>query len=680
MLESPQAVSPDLEQLCVNVVRVLSMDAVQKANSGHPGAPMGLAPLGYLLFTKHLRHNPANPGWPDRDRFVLSPGHASMLLYSLLHLTGYDLPLEELESFRQWGSRTPGHPEVGHTPGVETTTGPLGQGVTNSVGMAIAERWLAAHYNRPGHDVVGHHTWAICSDGDLMEGISHEAAAMAAHQRLGRLIWMFDDNRITIEGSTDLARSMSQADRFRAYGWHVQTVEDGTDLQALDVVMEAAKLEGDRPSFISVRTRIAEGSPNKVGHHSTHGAALGEDEVTAAKENLSYPSPEPFHIPAEALEVWRRAVDRGARQEAEWAERWAAYEGKHAELAREFGDAVAGRLPDDWDAEIPDLASSDAPDATRSSSGKVLQGLAARIPGLIGGSADLGSSNKTDIEGADSLLAESPEGRVIHFGVREHGMGAIMNGMALHGGVRPFGGTFLIFSDYMRPSIRLAAIMGLPVVYVFTHDSIGLGEDGPTHQPVEHLMSLRAIPNLMDLRPADAAETVEAWRSAMERTDGPAFLSLTRQKVPALQREAGTPSDLAKGAYVLAEASGGAPELVLIGSGSETQLAVEARAVLEQEGVPTRVVSMPSWYLFQRQTPAYREEVLAPSAVRVAVEAGSTLGWSRWVGDSGGAVGVERFGASAPWQTIYAELGISAEAVATMARSLLKKSRQESLA
>ncbi len=680
MLESPRAVSPELEQLCVNVVRVLSMDAVQKANSGHPGAPMGLAPLGYLLFTKHLRHNPANPAWPDRDRFVLSPGHASMLLYSLLHLTGYDLPLEELESFRQWGSRTPGHPEVGHTPGVETTTGPLGQGVTNSVGMAIAERWLAAHYNRPGHDVVGHHTWAICSDGDLMEGISHEAAAMAGHQRLGRLIWIFDDNRITIEGSTDLACSTSQADRFRAYGWHVQTVEDGTDLQALDAAMEAAKLEADRPSFISVRTRIAEGSPNKVGHHSTHGAALGEDEVTAAKENLGYPSPEAFHIPAEALEVWRRAADRGARQEAEWAERWAAYEGEHPELASEFGDAVAGRLPDDWDAEIPDLASSDAPDATRSSSGKVLQGLAARIPGLIGGSADLGSSNMTDIEGADSLLSGSPEGRVIHFGVREHGMGAIMNGMALHGGVRPFGGTFLIFSDYMRPSIRLAAIMGLPVVYVFTHDSIGLGEDGPTHQPVEHLMSLRAIPNLMDLRPADAAETVEAWRSAMERTDGPAFLSLTRQKVPALQREAGPPSDLAKGAYVLAEASGGAPELVLIGSGSETQLAVEARAVLEREGVPTRVVSMPSWYLFQRQTPAYREGVLAPSAVRVAVEAGSTLGWSRWVGDSGGAVGVERFGASAPWQTIYAELGISAEAVATMARSLLKKSRQESLA
>lgn len=677
MLDSAKEVSPELDRLCVNVVRVLSMDAVQKANSGHPGAPMGLAPLGYLLFTRHLRHNPANPGWLDRDRFVLSPGHASMLLYSLLHLTGYDLPLEELADFRQWGSRTPGHPEAGHTPGVETTTGPLGQGIANSVGMAMAERWLATRYNRPGHDVVGHHTWAICSDGDLMEGISHETAAIAGHQKLGRLIWLFDDNRITIEGSTDLACSTNQADRFRSYGWHVQTVDDGTDLRALNEAIEAAKQEEGRPSFISVRTRIAEGSPNKVGHHSTHGAALGEEEVAAAKENLGYPSTEPFHIPDEALEVWRRATVNGARQEGEWAERWAAYEGAHPDLAAELEGAMAGRLPVGWDAEIPDLDGE--ADATRSSSGKVLQGLAAGIPGLIGGSADLGPSNKTDIVGADPLLPESPDGRVIHFGVREHAMGAIMNGMALHGGVRPFGGTFLIFSDYMRPSIRLAAMMGLPVVYVFTHDSIGLGEDGPTHQPVEQLMSLRAIPNLMDLRPADPAETVEAWRAAMARTDGPSFLSLTRQKVPALFRTGEAAECLAKGAYVLAEATGGTPDLVLIASGSEVQLAIEAREALESDGVPTRVVSMASWHLFRAQSQAYRDEVLTPTAVRVAVEAGSTHGWARWVGDAGGAVGIDHFGASAPSPTLYAEFGITAENVAGMARNLLEKNRQESL-
>ena len=678
MLESSTEVGPELDQLCVNVVRVLSMDAVQKANCGHPGAPMGLAPLGYVLFTRHLWHNPGNPGWMDRDRFILSPGHASMLLYSLLHLTGYDLPLEELADFRQWGSRTPGHHEAGHTPGVETTTGPLGQGIANSVGMALTERWLAARYNRPGHDIVGHHTWAICSDGDLMEGISHEVAAFAGHQRLGRLIWLFDDNRITIEGSTDLACSTNQADRFRSYGWHVQTVDDGTDLEALNGAMEAAKKEHGRPSFISVSTRIAEGSPNKVGHHSTHGAALGEDEVAATKENLGYPSTEPFHIPDEALEVWRRAIASGARQEGEWAERWAAYEGAHPDLAAELEGAMAGRLPVGWDDEIPNLDGE--ADATRSSSGKVLQGLAAGVPGLIGGSADLGPSNKTDIVGADPLLPESPDGRVIHFGVREHAMAAIMNGMALHGGVRPFGGTFLIFSDYMRPSIRLAAMMGLPVIYVFTHDSIGLGEDGPTHQPVEHLMSLRAIPNLMDLRPADPAETVEAWRAAMARTDGPSFLSLTRQKVPALVRTGDAAECLAKGAYILAEATGGTPDLVLIASGSEVQLAVEARDALESDGVPTRVVSMASWHLFCAQSQAYRDEVLTSTAVRVAVEAGSTHGWARWVGDNGGAVGIDHFGASAPSPTLYAEFDITAEKVAGTARSLLEKHRHESLA
>ena len=662
MFESPTGVGPELDQLCVDVVRVLSMDAIQKANSGHPGAPMGLAPLGYVLFTKHLRHNPANPAWLDRDRFVLSPGHASMLLYSLLHLTGYDLSLDDLVDFRQWGSRTPGHPEAGHTPGVETTTGPLGQGIANSVGMALAERWLAARYNRPGQDVMGHHTWAICSDGDLMEGISHEAATLAGHQRLGRLIWMFDDNRITIEGGTDLTNSTSQADRFRSYGWHVQTVDDGTDLQALDEAIEGAKQEEGRPSFISVRTRIAEGSPNKVGHQSSHGSPLGEEEVAAAKTNLGYPSTEPFHVPDEALEVWRGTATRGAVQESDWSERWAAYEGAHPELAAELSDAMAGRLPEGWDSEIPDLAGE--ADATRSSSGKVLQGLATRVPGLIGGSADLGPSNKTDIAGAEPLLPGSPDGRVIHFGIREHAMGAIMNGMALHGGVRPFGGTFLIFSDYMRPSIRLAAMMGLPVVYVFTHDSIGLGEDGPTHQPVEQLMALRAIPNLLDLRPADPEETVEAWRAAMARTGGPSFLSLTRQKVPALARTGAGAKDLAKGAYILADAAGGTPDLVLIASGSEVQLAVEAREALEADGILTRIVSMPSWRLFEEQSQSYRDEVLTRTAVRVSVEAGSTQGWGRWVGDRGRSIGIDRFGASAPWQTLYAEFGITADGVA----------------
>ena len=683
MPESPTGLSPELDRLCIDAVRVLSMDAVQRANSGHPGAPMALAPIGYLLWTRHLRHNPADPTWADRDRFVLSVGHASMLVYSLLHLTGYDLSMEEIVNFRQWGSLTPGHPELGRTPGVETTTGPLGQGVANSVGMALAERWLAARFNRAGHNVVDHYTYALCSDGDLMEGISHEVAALAGHQRLGKLIWIFDDNRITIEGGTDLSTSTDQATRFRGYQWHVQHVADGTDLVALDEALAAARADTDRPSLIVMTTRIAEGSPNKAGHHSTHGAPLGEDEISATKTNLAYPSHEPFHVDPDGLAAWRATADRGGELQAEWTTRFEAYRAEHPEAAEEFTRMMAGELATGWDAEIPDYESVDKADATRSWSGKVLQAVAAGVPNLIGGSADLGSSNKTDIDGGGDLSADHPDGRVIHFGVREHGMGGVLNGLALHGGIRPFGGTFLIFSDYMRPSIRLAALMGLPVTYVFTHDSIGLGEDGPTHQPIEHLMSLRSIPDLLDLRPADAAETAVAWRIAMERADGPTWLSLTRQGVPALDRTVlASAAGARRGAYVLAEASGiqgpgadgeAAPEVVLIASGSEVGLALEAKVILEAEGTATRVVSMPSWFLFEQQDRAYHDLVLPPGVrARVAVEAGSAFGWARWIGDAGAVVGIDHFGASAPAETLYERFGVTTENVVAAARSTLR--------
>ncbi len=650
------------------------MDAVQNANSGHPGTPMSLAPVGYELFTRHLRHNPANPDWLDRDRFVLSLGHASMLIYSLLHLTGYDLSLDDLVSFRQWGSKTPGHPEYGHTPGVETTTGPLGQGVANSVGMALAERWLAAHFNRPGHEIVDHHTYAFCSDGDVMEGVSHEAAAIAGHQRLGKLIWVFDDNRITIEGATDLSTSTDQAIRFEGYGWRVLRVSDGEDLEAVSAALETARAETDRPTLIILRTTIASGSPNMAGTAATHGAPLGDDEIAATKANLDYPSTEPFYLAPEAVEHWRRARERGARLEVDWHDRFAAYRDEYPELAERFVEMMSGRLPAGWDAELAALASSDKANATRGHSGDVIQAIAAAVPNFIGGSADLGGSNKTDIKGAESVLATTPGGRVFHFGVREHAMGAIMNGMALHGGVWPFGGTFLIFSDYMRPAIRLAAMMGLPVRYVFSHDSIGLGEDGPTHQPIEQLAALRAVPGLMDLRPADMAETVEAWRVAMERTDGPAFLSLTRQKVPVLDRQslAGA-RGLRRGAYVLAEASGGIPDAILIASGSEVAIALEARERLEAGGTATRVVSMPSWFLFAAQESEYQESVL-PSSVRarVSVEAGSSMGWARWLGPSGSAVAIDRFGASAPSNVLYEKFGFTADNVAATALQVIE--------
>lgn len=651
------------------------MDAVQAANSGHPGTPMALAPLGYQTWMNHLKHNPSNPDWLDRDRFVLSIGHASMLLYSLLYLTGYDVSLDDIKDFRQWGSKTPGHPEFRHTAGVETTTGPLGQGVANSVGMAMAERWLAARYNRPGHEIINHRTYTFCSDGDLMEGISHEAGALAGHHRLGKLIWVFDDNHITIDGDTDLSTSTDQLKRFESYGWHVQQIDGGEDLEAIGAALRAAEAETDRPSLIGLRTTIGFGSPNMAGSEKTHGAPLGADEIAATKRNLGYPSEEPFHVDAAALAHWRTASDRGARLEEEWNGRWAHYAEAHPELAAELQAIMAGGLPEGWQDALPRFDDVAKAEATRATSGKVLQAVSAAVPNMIGGSADLAGSNKTTINDADVFQPTTPSGRNLHYGIREHAMGGIMNGMALHGGIRPFGGTFLIFSDYMRPSIRLAGLMGLPVAYVFTHDSIGLGEDGPTHQPIEQLLGLRSIPNVMDLRPCDAAETSCAWEQCLERSDGPAFLSLTRQSVPILDRTALAPaSGLARGAYVLREAEAGEPDVILIATGSEVSIALEAADVLTAEGHAVRVVSMPSWHLFEAQDPGYREATL-PSSVRarVSVEAGTTLGWERWIGADGVAVGIDHFGASAPSDVLYQMFGVTTERVVDAARRSLGK-------
>jgi transketolase len=661
----------DTERLAVDAVRVLSMDAVQQANSGHPGTPMALAPAGYVLFHRHLRHNPGNPEWPDRDRFVLSVGHSSMLLYSLLHLSGYKVSEQDIRDFRQWGSATPGHPEVGHTPGVETTTGPLGQGVATSVGMALAERWLGARFNRPGHEIVDHFTYVLCSDGDMMEGISHEAAAIAGHQKLGKLIWVFDDNRITIEGDTDLSTATDHAKRFEAYGWHVVHVHDGNDLEAIDLALTEARNETSQPTLVIMRTVIGYGSPNKAGSEETHGAPLGADEITATKENLGYPSAEPFYVDPGAKEHWSGCARRGERFQEGWNAKFAIYRAKYPDEAAEYLQMLGRIRPDGWDAQVPDLTAPESPDATRNWSGKVLQGMAAGLPNLVGGSADLGPSNKTTISGAESLLPESPHGRVVHFGIREHAMAAVMNGMTLHGGIRPFGGTFLIFSDYMRPAIRLAALQGQPVTYVFTHDSIGLGEDGPTHQPIEQMATLRAIPNLLDLRPGDAAETEVAWRIAVERDNGPAFLALSRQKVPLVDRSAFASAEgIRKGGYVLADAPEGPPAAIILASGTELGLAMKARDRLLDEGIATRVVSLPSWYLFGQQTQDYRDEVLPPDVTnRVSVEAGTTFGWARWIGDKGHAIGIDRFGASAPAEVLFEKFGFTVDAVVAAIRA-----------
>ncbi len=661
---------PSLDERCVNTIRGLAMDAVEAAASGHPGAPMGLAPAGYVLWTRVLKHNPADPGWSDRDRFVLSGGHASALLYSLLHLCGYDLPLEELRRFRQWGSRTPGHPEYRHTPGVETTTGPLGQGIANAVGMAIAERHLAACFNRGAQKIVDHFTYVFCGDGDLMEGIAAEAASLAGHLGLGRLICLYDDNRVTIDGGTELAFTENVAQRFTAYGWQVLRVRDGNDLAAIDAAFTAARAQAAKPSLIICRTQIAYGSPNKQGSHEAHGAPLGAAEVRLTKARLNLPPEASFHIPEQVRTAFRRALDRGAKVQAAWERRCEAWCRKHADLAEAWRAALDGRLPPGWDAELPDFADA-KPMATRSAFGQALNAVAARLPTLMGGSADLTPSNNTAIKGARDFQKEAPEGRYLRFGVREHAMGGILSGMALHGGVRPYGGTFLVFADYMRASIRLAALMKLPVIYVFTHDSIAVGEDGPTHQPVEHLATLRAIPGLTVIRPADATETAAAWRLALERTDGPVALLLSRQNLPVIDRRRYPAAErLRHGAYILSEPDE-PPAAVLIATGSEVSVALKAQELLSARGVPVRVVSMPSWELFEQASRDYRDSVLPPGMLlRIAIEAGVALGWERYAQEG---IFMTGFGASAPGATVMEKFGFTAEHLAEKAAALLGK-------
>ena len=650
------------------------MDAVEAAQSGHPGTPMALAPAAYLLWSRFLRHNPADPDWPDRDRFVLSCGHASMLLYALLHLSGYDLPLEEIKAFRQWGSRTPGHPERGHTPGVETTTGPLGQGFANAVGMAIAERFLADHFNRPGHRVVDHRVWVFASDGDLMEGVASEAASLAGHLRLGRLAVIYDDNHITIDGDTALTFSEDVQRRFEAYGWHVVRAGDGNDLAAISAALDAARAETGRPTLVILRTFIADPAPTKRNSPEAHGAPLGADEVRRTKEIMGWPAEPAFFVPEDALAHWRQALDRGAALQSEWEERRKAYAAEHPELAAELQRWLSGELPEGWDRGLPVLTAGGGALATRQASGLALQAIATVVPNLVGGSADLGGSTGTTLKQGGSFGPTS-SGRQFHWGVREHGMAAILNGIAAHGGLRPFGSTFLVFSDYMKPAIRLSAIMRLPVIYIGTHDSIGVGEDGPTHQPVEHLAMLRAIPNLVVLRPADAAETVEAWRAAMARLAGPTLLVLSRQKLPVMERPPlGSAEGVSRGAYTLLDAPGGAPQAILIATGSELHVALAAARLLQADRVRVRVVSMPSWELFGAQSEDYRNEVLPPAVrVRLGIEAASPFGWQRWVGDEGAMLAMDGFGASAPGDRLFQEFKFTPERAAEIVRGLLAR-------
>jgi len=661
-----------LDELAIKTIRGLSMDAVQAANSGHPGTPMALAPLGWALFSELRKHDPANPDWPDRDRFVLSCGHASMLQYALLHLSGYAVSLDDIRKFRQWGSLTPGHPESHVTPGVETTTGPLGQGVGNGVGMAMAERHLAARFNKPGHTLFDHRTWVIASDGDLMEGVSSEAASIAGHLELGKLTVFWDDNGITIDGRTDLSFSEDVLVRFGSYGWHTESVEDGSDFEALIGAAKAAVAD-DRPSFIRVRTIIGDPSPNKRDTSAAHGAPLGKDEVVATKQLMEWPTEPLFFVPDELAAAAEGIRDRGAKSYEAWQARLAGYRAEFPEAASELEGALAGELPADWDADLPIFEADPKGTATRKASGAVLNALAAKIGGLVGGSADLAGSNNSHMMGLASFLPGA-EGvpRNMDWGIREHGMGAAMNGMALHGGVIPFGATFLIFSDYMRPSVRLAALMKLHTRYIYTHDSIGLGEDGPTHQPVEHLAALRAIPQLAVFRPADANEVRECWKAAL-RWDGPAALALTRQNVPVLDRSAFASAEkAARGAYTLREAGGGGPDVILVATGSEVEIALAAADVLEQEGAAVRVVSMPCWELFEQQEEDYQQEVLPHGvAAKVVVEAGIRQGWDRWVGNHAAFVTIEQFGASAPYKQIYEKYGITVERVVAEAQRLL---------
>jgi transketolase len=660
-----------VQDLAINAIRVLSMDAVQKADSGHPGTPMALAPLAYVLWTRHLRYDPAAPDWPDRDRFVLSAGHASMLIYSVLYLTGYDVTLDDIREFRQWESRTPGHPEFGYTAGVETTTGPLGQGFANAVGMAIAEANLAANFNRPGHAIVDHHTYFIASDGDVMEGISHEAASYAGHLGLGKLIGFYDDNRITIEGDTALTFGDDTGERFSAYGWHVLHVADANDLEAIDRAIGEAKAEATRPSLIIVRSHIGYPAPNKQDTADAHGAPLGEEEIRKTKEILNYPSLQPFHVAPDAFEHWREHARAAARSRSDWLKRWDAFTREHHDDAKELERRWRGELPEGWDSEIPVFTPENGKVASRAASGVVLNAIAKRLPELVGGSADLASSTNTIIKGAPSVLRGSVGGRNFHFGVREHGMGGILNGISLHGGFIPYGATFLIFSDYMRPAIRLAAIMHRHVIYVFTHDSIGLGEDGPTHQPIEQLTTLRAIPNLLLIRPADASETAEAWRAAIGWKQGPVALALTRQKLGFIDRTRyAAASGVHRGAYVLADSE--RPSVVLMGSGSEVALVLEAQQRLTSEGVAARAVSMPSHELFAAQDEEYRNSVLPRGVPRLAIEAAHPMSWTRWVQPGGAVLGIERFGASAPYARIYEELGLTVDRLVSEAKELAR--------
>ena len=669
------ATMTSLDLLCINTIRTLAMDAVQKAESGHPGTPMALAPLGYRLYTRHLRHNPADPRWPDRDRFVLSVGHASMLQYALLHLTGYALSLDDLKAFRQWGSRTPGHPEVGHTAGVETTTGPLGQGLATAVGMAMAETNLAATFNRDGHPVVRHWTYVIAGDGDLMEGVSHEAASFAGHFGLGRLIVFFDDNRITIDGAVDLTCSDDAAARFAAYGWQVLHIEDVNDLTQIDAAVIAAKGDESRPTLVVTRTHIGFGSPNKQDTAKAHGEPLGVAEIALTKQGYGWPSTEPFFVPAEALAQLREARARGTAMQDQWSAALAAYRTAYPAESAELERRWAGNLPDGWEARLPVFTPENGALASRNASGVVLNSIAPALPELIGGSADLAGSNLTMLTNVPKFSRATPAGRNLHFGIREFGMGAILNGLALHGGFIPYGGTFLVFADYMRPSIRLAALMGVRVIYVFTHDSIGLGEDGPTHQPIEHLAALRVIPNLLVLRPADANEVTEAWRIAIARTTGPVALVLTRQKLPCFDRAGGfAPVDGArKGAYVLKDAEGGAPQVVIMASGSEVAIAVDAQTKLAAGGIRARVVSVLSMETFAALGPAAREAVLPRGIKRLAIEAAHPMSWYRWVGDDGEVLGIERFGSSAPFQELYRQYGLTAERVVERATALARR-------
>jgi len=684
----------DLQRLSIDTIRTLAMDAVQKANAGHPGTPMSTAPMAYALWTRFLKHNPKDPKWADRDRFVLSAGHASMLLYSLLYLTGYGLTLDDIKNFRQFESLTPGHPEYGETPGVEVTTGPLGQGFAMGVGMAIAERFLAARYNRPGFDLVDHYTYALCSDGDLMEGISSEAASLAGTLGLGKMVYLYDKNNISIEGDTDMTFREDAGKRFEAYGWHVQHVDDGEDVEAITRAIEAGRNETSRPSLVIIKTIIAFGSPNLAGQAVTHGAPLGEDEVKATKRAYGWPEDETFRVPGEALEHWREAIGKGEEREAAWLELMGRYAAQYPAEAAEFRKVMSGVLPDGWDDAMPEFPADEKGLATRSASGRILNAIAGKLPTMFGGSADLAPSNDTYLKDLGDFMAHpagegkgdpktqekgaalrGPTGRNLRYGVREHAMGAIVNGMAQHGGIIPYAGTFLVFSDYMRGSIRIASLMHAHSTFVYTHDSIGLGEDGPTHQPIEHLASLRAMPALTLIRPADANETAEAWRLALERT-GPTALALTRQAVPVLGHIDAMREGVKRGGYVLADAENGTPDVILIATGSEVWVAMKARDLLSQRSIGARVVSLPSWEIFEEQTQAYRDQVLPPGIrARVSVEAAATFGWQRWVTDDGAMVGIDRFGESAPGGVVLKNFGFTPENVAEKADAVLSKLR-----